>query len=60
MSWPHRAHFTLVENAAMVNASDVGQVRRVVEVGAGQGGVCAEGLKAFPNVSGHGQGRLQS
>lgn len=46
------ANFTAVENNAIASCYDFGQCRRVVDVGGGQGGLLAEVLKAFPNVTG--------
>lgn len=46
------ANFTIVENSAIANAYDFSQVRRVIDIGGGQGGFLAEILKAFPQVSG--------
>lgn len=46
------ANFTSVENTAIARAYDFGQARRVVDVGGDQGGLLAEVLTAFPQVTG--------
>jgi len=46
------ANGAATENAAIAEAYDFGQFRRVVDVGGGRGGFLAEVLKAYPSVTG--------
>lgn len=46
------ANFTSLENAAIARAYDFSQAQRVVDVGGGQGGLLAEILTAYPQVTG--------